>query len=240
MSEIVTLHDVVKTYKKGDQPVKALKNVSLTIAEGESVAIMGPSGSGKSTLLQLLGSLDKPTSGDIQIDGKSPQKLSDAERSKFRKNTIGFVFQQFYLQPFLSALDNVALPMRLNGMKAKPARAAASELLENVGLAAKTKHAPSELSGGEMQRVAIARAMANNPKILLADEPTGNLDRKNADSIVELFQKLRVDGTTVIVVTHDEKVANAFQRVIHIENGSLQPANINTQETAPVLEEMQA
>lgn len=218
----MTLTNVEKTYKKGGQKTEALKSTNLSIARGTSVALMGPSGSGKSTLLQLIGGLDKPSAGRIEVDGNSPQDLSDAKRSSFRRKTIGFVFQQFYLQPFLSAADNIVLPMRINGISAKNAHITALGLLDKVGLLDKAKHSPAELSGGEMQRIAIARAIANNPKILLADEPTGNLDRDNANSIIGLFKKLNQDGTTVIIVTHDELVAQNFSRIIRIEDGSLQ------------------
>lgn len=219
MSASVTLNGVTKTYKKGNVVQDALKNVSLEIAQGEAVAVMGPSGSGKSTLLQLIGGVDYPTVGSVQVEGKDPKRLSDGKRAKFRLNTVGFVFQQFYLQPFLSALDNVALPMRLNRVSGSRARMRAKELLIKVGLGEKLSSRPAELSGGEMQRVAIARALANNPKVLLADEPTGNLDRDNADAVVAIFKNLASEGTTVIVVTHDEKVASNFKRVVRLENG---------------------
>lgn len=222
MAVAVQLTGVTKTYKKAGVSQDALKSVQLTINESESVAVMGPSGSGKSTLLQLVGGLDKPTLGSLEVFGADVNKLSDAKRSKHRLETVGFVFQQFYLQPFLSALDNVALPMRLDGIGAKKARLKASELLTKVGLQLKQSSRPSELSGGEMQRVAIARALANNPKILLADEPTGNLDRDNADEVIKIFKKLSDEGTTVVVVTHDEKVAQKFGRRINLENGSIE------------------
>jgi len=222
MAVAVQLTGVTKTYKKAGVSQDALKSVQLTINESESVAVMGPSGSGKSTLLQLVGGLDKPTLGSLEVFGADVNKLSDAKRSKHRLETVGFVFQQFYLQPFLSALDNVALPMRLDGIGAKKARLKASELLTKVGLQLKQSSRPSELSGGEMQRVAIARALANNPKILLADEPTGNLDRDNADEVIKIFKKLSDEGTTVVVVTHDEKVAQKSGRRINLENGSIE------------------
>lgn len=233
MTELVRLDSVTKTYRKGSNAQDALKNVTLAINQGESVAIMGPSGSGKSTLLQLVGGLDYPTSGVAMIDGQEPRKLSDAARSRFRKNTIGFVFQQFYLQPFLSAVDNVALPMRLNKVKASLAREKATELLQKVGLEDKVHSKPSELSGGEMQRVAIARALANDPKLLLADEPTGNLDRDNASAVVKLFNELAKEGRTVVVVTHDEKVATAFDRTIHLENGEVEISGAGAKKAKP-------
>ncbi len=219
---MITLQNVTKTYKMGGKTVEALKDVSLTIGDGEAVVVMGPSGSGKSTLLQLMGALDSASSGTVQFDSQDIKKLSDSKRSKFRRSTIGFVFQQFYLQPFLNALDNVALPMRLNGTKPHDARARALELLQKVGLGEKAHRRPNQLSGGEMQRIAIARALANKPKLLLADEPTGNLDRTNADEVVEIFKRLADDGTSVVVVTHDEKVGSAFPRVIRLENGVIE------------------
>lgn len=218
----IALDSVTKTYRRGGQSQDALKDISLVIEEGEAVAIMGPSGSGKSTMLQLIGGLDKPSVGQVEVFDKDVNKLSDAKRAKHRLATVGFIFQQFYLQPFLSAGDNVALPMRLSGMSASKARQKAYELLDKVGLSEKKSSRPSELSGGEMQRVAIARALANNPRILLADEPTGNLDRSNADEVIKIFQTLSKDGTTVVVVTHDEKVASAFRRVVRLENGKIE------------------
>jgi ABC-type lipoprotein export system ATPase subunit len=191
---------------------------------------MGPSGSGKSTMLQLIGGLDKPSVGIVEVFGRDVNKLSDAKRSKHRLETVGFVFQQFFLQPFLSAQDNVALPLRLDGINATKAREKANELLEKVGLGAKHGSRPSQLSGGEMQRVAIARALANSPKILLADEPTGNLDRANADEVIRIFKQLSKDGTTVIVVTHDEKVAAEFGRVIRLENGEIEVPRVKKSE----------
>lgn len=219
---MITLQNVTKTYKMGGKTVEALKDVSLTIGDGEAVVVMGPSGSGKSTLLQLMGALDSASSGTVQFDSQDIKKLSDSKRSKFRRSTIGFVFQQFYLQPFLNALDNVALPMRLNGTKPHDARTRAFELLQKVGLGEKAHRRPSQLSGGEMQRIAIARALANKPKLLLADEPTGNLDRTNADEVVEIFKRLADGGTSVVIVTHDEKVGSAFPRVIRLENGVIE------------------
>lgn len=222
MAVAVRLSGVTKTYKKGGVSQDALKNIDLCIDENEVVAVMGPSGSGKSTLLQLIGGLDKPTNGTLEVDGADVNKLSDSKRSKHRLQTVGFVFQQFYLQPFLSAVDNVALPMRLNNMSASKARLSASALLDRVGLGEKKNSRPAQLSGGEMQRVAIARALANNPKILLADEPTGNLDRENADAVIKIFKQLSKDGTTVVVVTHDEKVASEFSRIVKLENGTVE------------------
>ncbi len=228
MSVAVELTGVTKTYKKGGVSQDALKNINLVLSQGEAVAVMGPSGSGKSTLLQLIGGLDKPSLGVLSVLGSDVNKLSDAKRSKHRLQTVGFVFQQFYLQPFLSAIDNVALPMRLDGISATKARIRASELLDKVGLSEKKGSRPAQLSGGEMQRVAIARALANTPQILLADEPTGNLDRENADEVIKIFKKLSSEGTTVVVVTHDEKVATEFGRIIRLENGSIESDKRNS------------
>ncbi len=222
MGTIIGLEGVTKTYKRAGVQINALSDVTLDITEGESVAVMGPSGSGKSTLLQLIGGLDGATTGGVIVAGTDIKKLSDRARAKHRKQTIGFVFQQFYLQPFLSAVDNVALPMRLNALRARASRLKARELLEKVGLGDKLSARPAQLSGGEMQRVAIARALGNGPKIVLADEPTGNLDRENADRVMDIFCRLAEDGTTVIVVTHDEKVAARMKRIITLENGRVE------------------
>ncbi len=222
---MIKLTNVSKTYRQGKVEVTALKSVSLNLPDGTPLIIMGPSGSGKSTLLQLIGALDKPNEGSLEVDGKDVSKMNDKQRSFFRRDTIGFVFQQFYLQPFLSAIDNVALPMRLKGVKAHQSRQRAQELLEKVGLSGKMHTKPTQLSGGEMQRVAIARALVNSPKLLLADEPTGNLDRANADEVVKIFKQLSQEGVTVVIVTHDEKVAESFPYIIKIEDGQVTGTN---------------
>ncbi len=217
---VIRLEDVSKTYKLGKQKVNALKEVSLTIQQGEFVAITGASGSGKSTLLQLIGGLDKPTKGLVSVDGKKLAKLSDRKLSIFRNKTVGFVFQFFYLQPFLRLQTNLEVP----GMFARERRgvrvARTKELAVAVGLEDRLRHMPKELSGGQMQRAAIARALLNNPKVILADEPTGNLDSVNGRGIIDLFDKIRHDfGTTVIVVTHDAKVASRADREIVMKDG---------------------
>ncbi|MDL2341852.1 MAG: ABC transporter ATP-binding protein [Patescibacteria group bacterium] len=219
---IVAVEQVTKAYKVGRTKVDALKDVSLTIHKGEFVAITGTSGSGKSTLLQLLGGLDKPSTGVIAIQGQNLAKLRDGKLSTFRNKTIGFVFQFFYLQPFLNLQTNIAVP----GMFARTPRKVRNNrsfaLAEQVGLGDRVKHLPRELSGGQMQRAAIARALQNNPSIILADEPTGNLDRANALAIFELFKSIRdKNGTTVVVVTHDVELADIADRTIMMSDGKI-------------------
>jgi putative ABC transport system ATP-binding protein len=217
---LVSVEHLSKEYKIGKQHVAALKDVSLTIREGEFVAFTGPSGSGKSTLLQLIGGLDKPSGGSIVIDGKSLTRLSDRRLSNFRNQTIGFVFQFFYLQPFLRLETNLEVPGMFSRTKRKQRVARAQELAAAVGLQDRMRHLPKELSGGQMQRAAIARALLNRPKLILADEPTGNLDSTNGQAIIDLFEQVRKDfGTTIIIVTHDPKVASHADREIILEDG---------------------
>lgn len=218
---IVSLHDVRRDYALGADWVHALQGVSLEVERGDYVAIVGPSGCGKSTLLNLVGVIDHPTSGTVSIAGKRVDAMSDREATSFRLHNIGFVFQRFYLVPVLSAVENVELPMAEAKVLAGERRARASELLAYVGLAARERHRPSELSGGEQQRVAIARALANRPALLLADEPTGELDARTGTEIISLFQRLNADGTTIVVVTHDEDLANAARRKIHMRDGRI-------------------
>lgn len=218
---IVSLREVRRDYPLGGERVHALQGVSLDMDRGDYVAIVGPSGCGKSTLLNLIGAIDQPTSGTVAIAGKRIDAMSDREATSFRLRNIGFVFQRFYLMPTLSALENVALPMAEAGLAARERRARAGELLDYVGLSARQRHRPSELSGGEQQRVAIARALANAPALLLADEPTGELDARTGAEIICLFQKLNSDGTTMVVVTHDEDLANAARRKIHMRDGRI-------------------
>lgn len=216
---VVEARDLVRDYRFGAEYVHALRGVSFQIPEGDYVAIVGPSGCGKSTLLNLLGAIDQPTRGSVSIRGGSVAGMRDREATEFRLRNIGFVFQRFYLMPTLSARENVELPMSEAGLGKAERIDRARELLRYVGLEKREKHRPSELSGGEQQRVAIARALANKPAILLADEPTGELDARTGAEIIGLFQQLNTDGTTIIVVTHDEDLASAARRKIHMRDG---------------------
>ena len=218
---IVSLSDVRRDYPIGADRVHALQGVSLDVEQGDYIAIVGPSGCGKSTLLNLIGVIDHPTSGTVTVAGKRVDAMSDREATLFRLHNIGFVFQRFYLMPILSALENVALPMAEAKVPAVERRARAAELLTYVGLGARLNHRPSEMSGGEQQRVAIARALSNRPALLLADEPTGELDAKTGTEIIALFQRLNADGTTIVVVTHDEDLANAARHKVHMRDGRI-------------------
>jgi putative ABC transport system ATP-binding protein len=220
-ASIVTLRDVHRDYTVGAERVRALQGVSLEVERGDYVSIVGPSGCGKSTLLNLVGVIDQPTSGTVEIAGKRVDAMTDREATLFRLHNIGFVFQRFYLMPTLSALENVVLPMAEARIPARERNARGAQLLDYVGLAARIRHRPSELSGGEQQRVAIARALANRPALLLADEPTGELDARTGTEIIALFQQLNSDGTTIVVVTHDEDLANAARRKIHMRDGRI-------------------
>jgi putative ABC transport system ATP-binding protein len=217
----VVVRDLVREYRMGDERIAALRGVSFTVQQSEYTAIVGPSGCGKSTLLNLLGVIDRPTSGTVSIDGERVDQLSDARATDFRLRRIGFVFQRFYLMPALSASENVELPLAEAGMKAGARRERAQTLLEYVGLGTRGRHRPSQLSGGEQQRVAIARALANSPRLLLADEPTGELDARTGAEMIDLFGRLNADGTTIVVVTHDELLARAARRVIHMRDGAI-------------------
>ena len=220
---VIEVENVTKTYKVGSRKIEALRDVSLTIHEGEFVAITGASGSGKSTLLQLIGGLDRPTVGTISVDGSSINTMKDAELSRFRNKTVGFVFQFFYLQPFLKVSTNIEVPSMFVRTTSKDRHAKARQLADQVGLGDRLGHLPKELSGGQMQRAAIARALLNNPKVLLADEPTGNLDSTNSASILELFESIRREyGTTIIVVTHDAAIAARADREIGMRDGAVQ------------------
>jgi len=221
MNVIINVENVRKTYKMGDNVVKAVDGVSLSVFEGEYLVIMGPSGSGKTTLMHLMGCLDKPDSGEIYLSGQRVSKLNDRDLAKVRNKMIGFVFQQFNLLPRLTALENVELPMIYAGVPRTVRRKRAKELLTMVGLAERMEHRPTQLSGGQMQRVAIARALANEPQIILADEPTGNLDSKSGEEILKIFSDLHSDGLTMIVVTHDPEVAENGERVIHMRDGKI-------------------
>lgn len=219
---VVSLKDITKHYKVGKQRIEALSNISLEIRQGEYVALTGPSGSGKSTLLQLIGALDKPSQGTIMVDGRSIAKLSDRQLSVFRNKTVGFVFQFFYLQPFLNLERNLEVPGMFSRANRRIRCERAYTLAKSVGLSDRLNHLPNELSGGQMQRAAIARALLNQPKIILADEPTGNLDRENAFAIMDLFDAIREEyGTTVIVVSHDAELAARTDREIRLRDGGI-------------------
>jgi putative ABC transport system ATP-binding protein len=218
---IVSLREVRRDYALGAERVHALQGVTLDVERGDYVAIVGPSGCGKSTLLNMIGVIDHPTSGAVEIDGRRVDAMSDREATSFRLHNIGFVFQRFYLMPILSALENVALPMAEARVPREERQARAVQLLAYVGLGNRERHRPSELSGGEQQRVAIARALSNGPVLLLADEPTGELDARTGAEIIALFRRLNADGTTILVVTHDEDLAGAARRKIHMRDGKV-------------------
>jgi putative ABC transport system ATP-binding protein len=221
---VVTLINVTKLYSQGSREVVALRDVSLAIDAGECVAIMGSSGSGKSTLLNLIGSIDVPTDGSVRIDGQLTTNLSDAELTRLRRDKVGFIFQFFNLLGTLSARQNVALPLLLAGRIPQAAWQRADELLELVGLKERTTHRPHQLSGGEMQRVAVARALANDPPLLLADEPTGNLDSRTGSDILSLLMRYcRDQEKTLILATHDQAAAARADRVLQLHDGSLLP-----------------
>jgi putative ABC transport system ATP-binding protein len=216
---ILRARGVRRDYQVGEQRVHAVRGIDLAIDDGAWVAIVGPSGCGKSTVLNLLGAIDRPTSGRIEIDGQNVSDMQEAQATAFRLRSIGFVFQRFYLMPTLSARENVELPMAEAGVPAVIRGARARELLDYVGLGSRERHRPSQLSGGEQQRVAIARALANRPALLLADEPTGELDAATGADIIALFARLNADGTTIVVVTHDEDLASAAGLVVHMRDG---------------------
>ncbi len=227
MKQVINLKDIVKNYKVGTQIVRALRSVSIQIDEGEYVAIMGASGSGKSTLMNIIGCLDTPTSGDYILSNQRVSDLSDDELAEIRNNEIGFVFQTFNLLPRNTALDNVMLPLVYAGIKKQKRIEQANKILADVGLADRVEHKPNELSGGQRQRVAVARALVNNPSILLADEPTGNLDSKISEEIMHLFAEINKQGNTLIVVTHEESIARHAHRIIRLKDGEVESDIIN-------------
>ena len=225
-STIVKASDLRKTYLLGKVTVEALRGVNLTVEEGDFFSILGPSGSGKSTLMNLIGALDKPTSGTLEVNGADISKLNDNQLADLRRS-IGFVFQFFNLIPRLTALDNVELPMSVANIKKSGRRKRAEELLETVGLKERLNHKPAELSGGQQQRVAIARALANHPRFLLLDEPTGNIDSKTAEEVMGLLRKLNSDGVTIIMVTHDQRLAREAKKTGQMLDGVITSIEVN-------------
>jgi putative ABC transport system ATP-binding protein len=219
---VIKLENICKSYLMGKQPLPVLKGVSLEILKNEYVALMGPSGSGKSTLMNILGCLDSPTSGTYILNNQDVSQMPDDDLAEVRNKEIGFVFQQFNLLPRLTAAENVALPLVYAGITKKRRREMAMEVLEKVGLTDRSHHKPNELSGGQCQRVAIARALVNNPSIILADEPTGNLDSKTSIEIMDIFGAIQAAGNTVVLVTHEEDIANFARRIVRLKDGVIE------------------
>ena len=229
--EVIKIEGIKKIYTLGTQTVKALDGVSISINRNEYVAIMGPSGSGKSTLMNILGCLDTPTEGNYLLNGTDVSNMDDNELSEVRNREIGFIFQSFNLLPRYNAMENVALPLIYSGIPRSEREQRAVEALNNVGLGDRTEHRPSELSGGQRQRVAIARALINKPSIVLADEPTGNLDTKTSIDIMQLFEQIYKSGNTVIIVTHEEDIANYARRIIRLRDGKIESDTVNEHRT---------
>ena len=219
MSALISLRDVKRDYPMAGEAVHAVRGVTLDIDQGEYVAIVGPSGCGKSTLLNLIGAIDRPSGGAISVGGRDLSALGDGDATAFRLRTVGFVFQRFYLMPMLTAAENVQLPMSEARLPRAERDSRSRELLGYVGLGDRLRHRPTQLSGGEQQRVAIARALANRPPLLLADEPTGELDARTGAEIISLFQRVHADGTTLVIVTHDEELARTAHRTVHMRDG---------------------
>jgi putative ABC transport system ATP-binding protein len=219
MSQVIKLDEIRKSYYMGKQELQVLKGISLSINRNEYIALMGPSGSGKSTLMNILGCLDSPTNGKYILNGNDVSTMADNDLAEIRNKEIGFVFQQFNLLPRLTALENVALPLVYAGISKKLRTEMAMEVIKKVDLEPRSHHKPNELSGGQCQRVAIARALVNNPSIILADEPTGNLDTKTSYEIMNIFSKIHEDGNTVVLVTHEEDISNYAHRVIRLRDG---------------------
>lgn len=234
MPPIIQLENIQKSYFLGKQELKVLKGISLEIFRNEYVALMGPSGSGKSTLMNILGCLDSPTGGTYILNEKDVSKMPDDDLADVRNKEIGFVFQQFNLLPRLTAAENVALPLIYNGTPKKQRTELALKMLGRVGLADRSHHKPNELSGGQNQRVAIARALVNNPSIILADEPTGNLDSKTSVEIMNIFDKIQADGNTVILVTHEEDISKFAHRIIRLKDGIIESDHLNEKKAIPV------
>lgn len=220
--EVIAMQDVKRSYTVGDSCVYALRGISFSILQGEFVAIMGPSGSGKSTCMNMIGCLDRPTAGSVRINGRETESMSERELAELRNRTVGFVFQQYFLLPSMTVLENVMLPLRYAGLERHERRELAEEALAKVGLQERMGHRPSELSGGQKQRVAIARATVTKPKIILADEPTGALDSATGKAVMRLFREINAAGTTIVIVTHDPRIGAGSRRCIRILDGSIQ------------------
>ena len=226
MDSIIHLENIIKTYYMGNNSLTVLKGIALDIYRSEYVALMGPSGSGKSTLMNIIGCLDTPSEGTYILNGSDVSKMADDDLAEVRNKEIGFVFQQFNLLPRLSAAENVALPLVYAGISKKERTDRAMEALKKVGLADRSHHKPNEMSGGQIQRVAIARALVNNPSILLADEPTGNLDSKTSIEVMEIFGKIQEGGNTVVLVTHEEDIAGYAKRIVRLRDGVIESDNV--------------
>lgn len=231
MKKIIETINISKTYRMGEELVQALKSISIVVNKGEYVAFMGPSGSGKSTLMNIIGCLDSPTTGSYVLNGKDVSDMTENELAEVRNKEIGFVFQTFNLLPRASCLDNVALPLIYAGYNKTDRTEMAFQALKNVGLGDRVGHKPNELSGGQRQRVAIARALVNNPSIILADEPTGNLDSKTSYGIMELFHELHQKGNTIIMVTHEDDIAHYAHRVVRLRDGLVETDTVNPNPT---------
>jgi putative ABC transport system ATP-binding protein len=230
MQEIIQLHDVKRVYRIGEVETHALRGVNLNVTEGEFTALVGPSGSGKTTLLQLIGCLDKPTSGRVLLQGQDISELNANKRAELRRGTIGFVFQFFALIPGLSAYENIELPLLLTGEKFSERRQRVDDLLEKVGLSDRAAHRPDQMSGGEQQRVAVARALATRPLLVLADEPTANLDSENGNQVMEIMQRLNKEtGTTFIFATHDPRVFNFARRMVKLHDGAISNGDLTNE-----------
>ena len=227
MSEIINTKQISKVYRMGSEEIRALDSVDITITKGEYVAFMGPSGSGKSTLMNIVGCLDTPSSGEYILNGKDVSQMSENELADIRNKEIGFVFQTFNLLPRNTSLENVELPLIYAGYSKLERKEKAKKILDSVGLENRGSHKPNELSGGQRQRVAIARALVNDPSIILADEPTGNLDTKTSYEIMELFQNLHNKGNTIIMVTHEEDIASYAHRIIRLRDGNIESDEVN-------------
>lgn len=225
---IILMTDVKKTYQMGEEEVHALRGVSFSVKNGEFLAIMGPSGSGKSTCMNMIGCLDRPTSGIVEVGGKQTALMTEKELAVLRNKTIGFVFQQYHLIPSMTILENTMLPLRYQGIEKSLRRDMALDALEKMGLKDRIKHLPDELSGGQKQRVAIARAAVTRPEIILADEPTGALDSATGQAVLELFGQINQNGTTIVIVTHDPRIGAAAKRCIHIFDGLIQKDEFQT------------